>query len=106
MKHARLSPVADVDLLAIYLFIAEQSGRDQAEHVVRVIRSKCETVAEASGIGRPRPELRDGVRSFAIWSFLVFYSEIESGIEVVRILHGARDISAGDVSPESRNAVP
>ncbi len=44
--------------------------------------------------GRERPELRQGVRSFPVRPAVVFYVPQAQGIEVVRVLHGARDIAA------------
>ena len=43
-------------------------------------------------MGRQRSELRQGLRSFAVGSFLIFYQTSENNFEIVRILHGARDI--------------
>jgi toxin ParE1/3/4 len=52
---------------------------------------------ERSGFGRQmqfeRREL-EGVRSYCVQGFdnhLVFYAPCDSGIEIVRVLHGARD---------------
>lgn len=42
--------------------------------------------------GRARPELRQGVRSFPVRPVVVFYLPQAHGIEVVRVLHGARDV--------------
>ena len=43
-------------------------------------------------IGRMRDDLQPDLRSFAAGSYLIFYRPIDDGIEVVRVLHGARDI--------------
>jgi toxin ParE1/3/4 len=50
------------------------------------------TLAQNSGLGRKRPELRTDLRSFPIGNFVVFYQQIEGGIDVIRLLHGSRDI--------------
>ena len=57
-------------------------------------------LAEMPGMGRFRdfdnPEFRD-VRSWPIKGFenyLIFYRSTPRGIEVIRVLHGARDIDA------------
>jgi toxin ParE1/3/4 len=58
-------------------------------------------LAEMPGLGRMRTDLRGavmaGLRSFPIKGFgkwLVFYLPICDGIEVVRVLHGARNLKA------------
>ena len=44
------------------------------------------------GIGRARPELRPDLRSFAVGRYVIFYRATREGIEVVRVIHGMRDI--------------
>jgi toxin ParE1/3/4 len=44
-------------------------------------------------IGRLRPELSvQGLRSFPVQTHVIFYLAQQDGIEVVRVLHGSRDI--------------
>ena len=43
-------------------------------------------------MGRKRDELLPNLRSFPVGSYLIFYHPINQGIEVVRVLHGSRDI--------------
>ena len=45
-------------------------------------------------MGRARDELAPGVRSFPFGRYVVFYMPLDDGIDVVRVLHGARDIDA------------
>ena len=45
-------------------------------------------------MGRARDELAPGVRSFPFGRYVVFYVPLDDGIDVVRVLHGARDIDA------------
>jgi toxin ParE1/3/4 len=42
-------------------------------------------------IGRTRDELSSGLRSFPAARYIIFYRENRDGIEIVRVLHGARD---------------
>jgi toxin ParE1/3/4 len=42
--------------------------------------------------GRLRDELRPGVRSFPVGSYVVFYRAVAGTIEVLRVLHESRDI--------------
>jgi toxin ParE1/3/4 len=42
-------------------------------------------------IGRARPELKPGLRSFPHGDHLTFHRPAGSGVTIVRVLHGARD---------------
>jgi toxin ParE1/3/4 len=43
-------------------------------------------------MGRARDELAPGIRSFPFGRYLIFYLPISGGIDIVRFLHGARDV--------------
>jgi toxin ParE1/3/4 len=43
-------------------------------------------------MGRERIDIAPLVRSFPVNNYLIFYRLIEEGIEIVRVIHGARNI--------------
>ena len=43
-------------------------------------------------MGPRRPELGTELRSFAVARYVIYYRPIEGGIEVIRVLHSARDV--------------
>jgi len=43
-------------------------------------------------MGRAREELAGGMRSFPFGRYVIFYAPVDGGIDVVRVLHSARDI--------------
>ena len=49
-------------------------------------------MAKQSGIGRRRDELAAELRSLPIGRYVIFYLPIADGVEIIRVLHGARDI--------------
>jgi toxin ParE1/3/4 len=49
-------------------------------------------LAEFPGLGRQRDELGPAVRSFPVGNCIIFYLPLADGVEVIRVLHGARDI--------------
>jgi toxin ParE1/3/4 len=51
-----------------------------------------QALSESPLIGRARNELINGIRSFPVGNYLLFYQQIENGIEIIRVLHGSRDI--------------
>jgi toxin ParE1/3/4 len=77
--------------------IADFIGLDNPQAGLRfldVLEGKFQLLAESPGIGRLRPELAPELRAFPVEAYLVFYRQAPSGIEIVRVLHGARDIEA------------
>jgi toxin ParE1/3/4 len=44
-------------------------------------------------MGKSADEFSPGLRSFPVGSYLIFYRPIVGGIELARLLHGARDIT-------------
>jgi toxin ParE1/3/4 len=88
-------PQAEDDLDEIWWYIA-QDNLTAADGFLDKIEEHCRTIARTPYIGRSRDELMPGLRSFAIGNYLIFYIPFEGGggIDVVRVLHGARDIEA------------
>ena len=91
MKHFRLSSQAQLDLDEIWLFIAEDNI-EAADKFHDLLLSKLITLAEQPLIGRLRDELRPNVRGFPVGSYVIFYRDTPEHIEIIRVLHGARDI--------------
>jgi toxin ParE1/3/4 len=84
-------PLAELDLLDIWDYIADDSP-DRADDFLDRIESKLLILAQNSGLGRKRADLLPDLRSFPIGNYVVFYRQIEGGIDVIRLLHGSRDI--------------
>ena len=84
-------PLAELDLLDIWNYIADDSP-DRADDFLDRIESKLMTLAQNSGLGRKRTELLPNLRSFPIDNYVVFYQQIDGGIDVIRLLHGSMDI--------------
>ena len=94
-----LSPEALQDLQGIWDFIAADNP-NAANRVVDELFQAFQQLAERPGQGHTRRDLtqRD-VRFWPVRSYLVVYREHMEPLEVVGILHGARDIPSiiGDV---------
>lgn len=87
------TPRAELDLLEIWLHIAEDSP-SAADRLLESIDQTCHTLAQYPLMGRSRPELAPELRSFPAGNYIIFYRPIENGIEVVRVVIGTRDINA------------
>jgi toxin ParE1/3/4 len=84
-------PKAEADLLEIWLFIAQESPR-AADRLLDRIETQCRLLADNPRLGRERPELAPDARAWIVGRYLVLYREQDDGIEVVRVVHGARDV--------------
>jgi toxin ParE1/3/4 len=49
-------------------------------------------LADNPRLGRPRPEIAPEARGWIVGRYLVLYRAQDDGIEVVRVVHGAREI--------------
>ena len=90
------SPQAELDLFAIWDFIAADSTR-AADALLSRIEAAFDMLAGAPFAGRARADLRKDLRSFPVGNYIIFYVPVSDGVEVVRVIHGHRDIDADDV---------
>ena len=93
MPAVVVRPRALSDLAEIWAYVAEGSS-DQADGFVDLIDSKFQALSRRPGMGRRRRELAPDIRSLTVGRYVVFYLSLSSGIEVVRVLHGSRDIES------------
>lgn len=93
------SPRAKRDLLEIWDYIADDSEA-RADAFIARFDEKFRLLAERSGLGRPRDELAEGLRSFPVGRYVIFFRSIPNGVEIVRVLHSARDINTGFFAEE------
>ncbi len=91
MSTIRRTPQARLDLIDAALYIAEDNP-DAADQFLDAIAKTMDRLARHPQLGRVRRELAPKLRSFPHRQYVIFYRPIERGIEVVRVLHGSRDI--------------
>ena len=86
-------PQAEADILEIWEYIAEDSVVE-ADRWVDKLDEKFALWATQPMMGRARDELSPGIRSLAFGRYVVFFEPLPTGIDVVRVLHGSRDLDA------------
>lgn len=91
MSQIRISPRASSDLIEIWSYIAEDSVAN-ADAFIDKLHRTIQVLANQSGAGRRREDLAPGILSFPFGRFIIFYREGQDAIEIIRVLHGARDI--------------
>jgi toxin ParE1/3/4 len=95
MARLVIAPEARKDLRAIRDYIATDNAQ-AARRVVTRLRDLARLLAGAPALGRRRPEVGRDLRSFVANPYVLFYRPLAggSGIELARVLHGARDLDA------------
>ncbi|MBI3696347.1 MAG: type II toxin-antitoxin system RelE/ParE family toxin [Acidobacteria bacterium] len=67
---------------------------NNAKRLNTLFYEKFKLLAGMPGIGRSRDDLKTGWRSFPAGSYVIYYRETKTGIEILHIVHGARDLDA------------
>jgi len=93
------------DLIDILDYITRESGSvSTGGRFVSVLRHQCLKLASLPGtLGRPRPELRPDLRSFAFKGYVIFFRYRADVFEVVSVLEGHQDIAAYFRDDQGRN---
>jgi toxin ParE1/3/4 len=91
MSRFRLTPLAAADLEEIYSQIA-QHRPTTAFKIVERLRDKFRILAKHPLLGQEKLGYGREYRCFATERWVIFYIPIPDGIEVHRVLDGARDV--------------
>jgi toxin ParE1/3/4 len=91
VAELRIGPRAREDLIEIWSYIADDSVTNADAFIDRRYETM-ESLGRNPGSGRHREELALGIQSFPFGRYLIFYRALTNSIEIVRVLHGARDI--------------
>ena len=86
---------ANADLIGIEDYMARAgAGEELAQAFSERLRSRCRRLAELGGtMGRDRRELGPGLRSVSETNYVIFFRYEGVTIEVVSIVHSARDLT-------------
>jgi toxin ParE1/3/4 len=92
MSRFRLAAQAKIDLSEIwdYIGIANQNPT-AAQRQVETLYQKFAILATQPLMGQACYRLRRGLRMFSAGSYVIFYTPCDDGVEVERVVHGARD---------------
>jgi toxin ParE1/3/4 len=88
---------AKTDVDSISAYIAADNGK-AAEELLDRFGDAFEMLVQNPRAGRPRPDLGQNVRSFAVDNYAIFYIPQSAGIDIIRVMHGRRDIGPADLA--------
>ena len=98
MKPIEFSEAAIADQDSITAYTVEKFGIKQARRLRANFERALGALAANPNIGRARKDLDPGGRSFRYFVvmklFIIVYQPTEDGIQIVRILHGMRNLAA------------
>jgi toxin ParE1/3/4 len=86
-----LQAAQDLQEINDYLFA---KNPDTANNFLDIMAKKFEILSNFPNMGRRRDELSPFLRSFPVDDYLIFYRQIEDGIEITRVASGYRDLDA------------
>jgi toxin ParE1/3/4 len=84
---------AEQDLEEIWFYVALDDVA-AADALLDDFDNSCLLLATQPKMGRAREELANELRSFPVGRYVFFYRPLADGVEIVRVLHGARDVTA------------
>jgi toxin ParE1/3/4 len=89
----RVSPQVESELDDIWLYIATESASIKvADRVVDSITQQFFLLCKHPYSGRRRDDLRAGLRSVTVGSYVVIYRVEENDVVILHVVHGRRDI--------------
>lgn len=84
-------PSADADLVEIHTYIFERAG-DAADRQIDRIRHELERLRAHPLSAPSRPEIAASARGLTIGSYTALHRVAEDRVEIVRVVHAARDM--------------
>jgi toxin ParE1/3/4 len=91
MARIVYSQTSKDDLLEIWVGLAA-SNVSAAERLLDDLDAATRLLATQPLIGKSRREFGAGIRSFPVRDYVLVYRTIPGGVELVRVVHGARDL--------------
>jgi toxin ParE1/3/4 len=91
-------PRARQDLLEHFIYIGENASVEDAERFLKAAEAAFERLAMRPEMGARRDYRKPSLAGLRMWpitgfeKYLVFYRPTDQGIDVIRVLHGARDL--------------
>jgi len=102
MKPFRIAEEARDDLASIWEYIAlENDAPEAADKIMDGLEGVFRQLGKHPLIGPRRPEFGPELRSFPQGNYVVLYRPTPENVEIVRVLHGARDVQAICGAPEN-----
>ena len=93
MRELIRSEEWDSDVSEVMEYLLPRSRKAAGRLASRIDQGMLRVQANPK-MGRARDELRPGLRSIVVGDYLLFYRVTDDAVEIVRFLHGSRDLRA------------
>ncbi len=93
MKPVLIRPAANADADDIFAWIARDDPVAAGRLVQRIFEA-ARRLADFPQSGTPRPELAPDARSIVVGNYVVLYRVGPDSVDILRIVHGARELTA------------
>lgn len=95
MRKYTIAPEAAEDIKAIRAYLKREAGTRVAQSTINKIRDAFSFLSRTPRAGHSREDLTDAeVKFWSAFSYLIIYKSETRPIEIVRVLHGSRDLEA------------
>ena len=92
MSKLRIARSAIADLDEIWTYIAKRESLQASGRFLTFLTNKLALLSKNPGLGRSRSDLREGLRSFPVGNYRVYYrQEKEDIVRILYVRHAARD---------------
>jgi len=92
MSYIQRTRASREDYGEIWAYIALRDSA-AADRLLKSLDETLRVIASNPQMGRKVEELAKNLRSFPFGNYLLFFRPIDDGIQLIRVLHGARDIN-------------
>ena len=92
-RIVKISASAAEDLKDVWDYVA-QHNENVAGKLIKEIKNKLLLLRNNPLVGRKQNQFLVGLRSFVVKSYFIFYLPLDDGIDVLRVMHGSRDIES------------
>jgi toxin ParE1/3/4 len=92
MRNVRIAGTATSDLLGIWTFVAEDDTELATQLVMEIVK-RFALLRDNPLMGRQQDQILTNLRSFPVKRFLIFYQPSEDHVDILRVLHGSRDVN-------------
>jgi toxin ParE1/3/4 len=86
------APEADQDLLGIWSYYVTEASAEIADKIVQQIVTAARRLTGLPLSGRPRDDLKPGLRAVLAHPYAIFYRLKNGDVEIVRVLHERRNL--------------
>jgi toxin ParE1/3/4 len=83
----RLSPKARDDMESVWLYTLSQWGHEQTGKYIDDLAAAFDLLTTNPRLGKSGDNIRPGYRKYPTLRHVIYYREVDYGIEIIRVLH-------------------